>query len=180
MNELEPPQALGDYFDTYVERDVRRMGGVGNLSSFRRFVALCAGRVGRLTNLSALADDVGVSHTTVRQWLTLLERSYIAFMLPPYAADIRKCLVKSPKLYFYDVGLAAYLLGIESAGQVMTHPLRGELFENMVVAEAVKHCHNRGREPRLSFLRDSRGEGCDLFYETERGINAVEPSRAPP
>ena len=171
---LEPRQALGDYFETYVERDVRRMGGVGNLPAFRQFVALCAGRVGRLLNLSALSDDVGVSHTTIRQWLALLERSYVAFLLPPYAANIRKRLVKSPKLYFYDVGLASYLLGIESPAQVTTHPLRGELFENVVVAEALKHCYNRGREPRLSFFRDSRGTECDLFYETGRGINAIE------
>ena len=171
---LEPRQALGDYFETYVERDVRRMGGIGDLSAFRRFVALCAGRVGQILNLSSLSGDAGVSHTTIRGWLTLLERSYIAFLLPPYAANIRKRLVKSPKLYFYDVGLASYLLGIESPGQVATHPLRGSLFENIVVAEAVKHCYNRGREPRLSFFRDSRGLECDLFYETGRGINGIE------
>lgn len=171
---LEPRQALGDYFETYVERDVRRMGGVADLSGFRRFVALCAGRVGRLLNLTSLSDDVGVSHTTIRQWLTLLERSYIVYLLAPYAANIRKRLVKSPKLYFCDVGLAAYLLGIEGPGQVMTHPLRGELFENVMVTEALKHCYNSGREPRLSFFRDSRGTECDLFYETGHGIAAVE------
>ncbi|MCQ3806288.1 MAG: DUF4143 domain-containing protein [Acidimicrobiaceae bacterium] len=171
---LEPRQALGDYFETYVERDVRRMGGVGDLSAFRRFVSLCAGRVGQMLNLASLSGDVGVSHTAIRQWVTLLERSYVAFLLPPFAANIRKRLVKAPKLYFYDVGLASYLLGIESPGQVSTHPLRGSLFENVVVAEAAKHCYNRGREPRLSFFRDSRGLECDLFYETERGINAIE------
>ena len=171
---LEPRQALGDYFETYVERDVRRMGGVGDLSAFRRFVSLCAGRVGQMLNLASLSGDVGVSHPTIRQWVTLLERSYVAFLLPPFAANIRKRLVKAPKLYFYDVGLASYLLGIESPGQVATHPLRGSLFENIVVAEAAKHCYNRGREPRLSFFRDSRGLECDLFYETERGINAIE------
>lgn len=171
---LEPRQALGDYFETYVERDVRRMGGVGDLSAFRRFVALCAGRIGQMLNLTSLSGDVGVSHTTIRQWVILLERSYIAFLLPPFAANIRKRLVKSPKLYFYDVGLASYLLGIESPGQVATHPLRGALFENIVVAEAAKHCCNRGREPRISFFRDSHGLECDLFYETERGINGVE------
>ena len=127
-----------------------------------------------MLNLASLSGDVGVSHTTIRQWVTLLERSYVAFLLPPFAANIRKRLVKAPKLYFYDVGLASYLLGIESPGQVATHPLRGSLFENVVVAEAAKHCYNRGREPRLSFFRDSRGLECDLFYETERGINAIE------
>lgn len=171
---LEPRQALRDYFETYVERDVRRMGGVANLSAFAQFTALCAGRVGQLLSLTSLSDDVGVSRTTIRQWLTLLERSYIVYLLPPFAANIRKRLVKSPKLYFHDVGLASYLLGIESPGQVATHPLRGALFENVVVSEAIKHGYNRGDVPRLSFFRDSRGLECDLFYEKGRGINAIE------
>ena len=171
---LEPRQALGDYFETYVERDVRRMGEIRNLSSFRRFVRLCAGRVGQLVNLSALGSDAGVSHTTVREWLTVLEASYIVFQLPPYHANIRKRLMKSPKLYFYDVGLASYLIGIEHADQIVTHPLRGALFENLVVAEALKHRFNQGRQSNLSFFRDSRGLECDLFYETGRGIGAIE------
>ena len=171
---LEPRQALGDYFETYVERDVRRMGEIRNLSSFRRFVRLCAGRVGQLLNLSALGSDAGVSHTTAREWLTVLEASYIVFQLPPYHANLRKRLVKSPKLYFYDVGLASYLIGIEHADQVVTHPLRGPLFENLVVAETLKYRFNRGLQPNLSFFRDSRGLECDLFYETGRGIGAIE------
>ncbi len=171
---LEPRQSLGDYFETYVERDVRRLGEIRNPSGFRRFVRLCAGRVGHLINLSALGADAGVSHTTARHWLTLLETSYIVFQLPSYFANIRKRLIKAPKLYFYDVGLASYLIGIEDADQVSTHPLRGPLFENMVVAEALKHRFNRGREFNLSFFRDSRGLECDLFYETGRGIHAVE------
>ena len=171
---LEPRQALGDYIETYVERDVRRMGEVRNLSSFRRFVRLCAGRVGQLLNLSALGSDAGVSHTTAREWLTVLEASYIVFQLPPYHANIRKRLVKSPKLYFYDVGLASYLIGIEHAEQIVTHPLRGALFENLVVAEALKYRFNRGRRSNLSFFRDSRGLECDLFYETGHGIGALE------
>ena len=156
---LDPRQALGDYLETYVERDVRRMGEIRNLSSFRRFLRLCAGRVGQLVNLSSLGSDAGVSHTTARQWLTVLETSYIVFQLPPYHANIRKRLVKSPKLYFYDVGLASYLIGIENAEQVITHPLRGPLFENMVVMETLKHRFNRGRESNLSFFRDSQGPG---------------------
>ena len=171
---LDARQALGDYMETYVERDVRRMGEIRNLSSFRRFMRLCAGRVGQLVNLSSIGSDAGVSHTTVRQWLTVLESSYIAFQLQPFHANIRKRLVKSPKLYFYDVGLASYLIGIENAGQVATHPLRGALFENMVVIEALKHRFNRGRESNLSFFRDSRGLECDLLYETVEGINAIE------
>ena len=171
---LEPQQALGDYFETYVERDVRRMGEIRNLSSFRRFVRLCAGRVGQLINLSALGSDAGVSHTTAREWLTVLEASYIVFQLPPYHANIRKRLIKSPKLYFYDVGLASYLIGIEQAGQIATHPLRGALFENLVVAEVLKYRFNQGQRSNLSFFRDSRGLECDLFYETGRGIGAIE------
>ena len=171
---LDPRQALGDYVETYVERDVRRLGEIRNLSGFRLFTRLCAGRVGQLANLSSLGSDAGVSHTTAREWLTVLETSYIIFQLPPYHANIRKRLVKSPKLYFYDVGLASYLIGIENAEQVATHPLRGALFENMVVAEALKHRFNRGRESNLSFFRDSRGLECDLFYETGRGIHAIE------
>lgn len=171
---LEPRQALGDYFETYVERDVRRLGGVRNLSSFRRFVRLCAGRVGQLVNLSSLGSDAGVSHTTAREWLTLLETSYIAFQQPPFHANIGKRLTKSPKLYFYDVGLASYLIGIEQPGQVATHPLRGSLFENVVVAEAIKHRFNRGRQANVSFFRDAGGLECDLLYETGIGTAAIE------
>ena len=171
---LEPHQALGDYFETYVERDVRRLGEIRNLSGFRRFARLCAGRVGQLVNLSSLGSDAGVSHTTAREWLTVLEASYIIFQLPPFHANIRKRLVKSPKFFFYDAGLASYLIGIENKEQVATHPLRGALFENVVVAEALKHRFNRGRRSNLSFFRDSRGLECDVFYETGRGIGAIE------
>ena len=171
---LDPRQALGDYFETYVERDVRRLGEIRNLTSFRLFVRLCAGRVGQLANLSSLGADAGVSHTTARQWLTILETSYIIFQLQPYHANIRKRLVKSPKLYFYDVGLASYLIGIESARQIATHPLRGALFENAVVAEVLKHRFNQGQQPNLSFFRDARGLECDLLYETGHGIGAIE------
>ena len=171
---LEPRQALGDYFETYVERDVRRIGEIRNLPGFRRFVRLCAGRVGQLVNLASLGADTGVSHTTARHWLALLEASYIVFRLPPYYANIRKRLVKSPKLYFYDVGLASYLIGIEHAGQIATHPLRGALFENAVVAETLKYRFNRGRRFNLSFFRDKRGLECDILYETGDGIGAIE------
>ena len=171
---LEPRQALGDYFETYVERDVRRIGEIRNLANFRRFVRLCAGRVGQLTNLSSLGADAGVSHTTASHWLTVLEASYVVFRLPPFHANIRKRLVKSPKIYFYDVGLASHLIGIEHAAQIGTHPLRGPLFENAVVVEALKHRFNRGRRSNLSFFRDSRGLECDLLYENGHGMAAIE------
>ncbi len=171
---LEPRQALGDYFETYVERDVRRLGGVRDLSTFRRFVRLCAGRVGQLVNLSSLGSDVGVKHPTIREWLNILEASYVVFQLPPFHANLGKRLIRSPKLYFHDVGLASYLLGIERAEQVATHPLRGALFENLVVTEAMKHRFNRAQPANLSFLRDSKGLECDLIYETGHGLAAIE------
>ena len=171
---LNPRQALADYFETYVERDVRRLGQIRNLASFQRFVRLCAGRVGQLINLTSLGSDAGVSHTTAREWLTVMETSYIVFQLHPFHTNLRKRLIRSPKLYFYDVGLASYLLGIEHADQVATHPLRGPLFENLVVAEAVKHRFNRGRQFNLSFFRDARGLECDLLYETGQSIAAIE------
>ena len=171
---LDPHQALSDYFETYVERDVTRLGNVRELGTFRTFVRLCAGRIGQLLNLSSLGSDAGVTRPTVRDWLTVLEASYIAFQLNPYHANIRKRMVKSPKLYFYDVGLVSYLLGIQSADQIATHPLRGQLFENAVVVEALKHRFNRGRRDNLSFFRDSNQLECDLFYETGHGIGAIE------
>jgi len=171
---LEPQQALSDYFETYVERDVRRLGEIRNSSNFRRFVRLCAGRVGQLTDLSSLGADAGVSHTTARNWLTLLETSYIVFMLPPFHANIRKRLVKSPKLYFYDIGLASYLIGIERPEQIATHPLRGALFENAVIVETLKYRFNRGQRSNLYFFRDNRGLECDLLFETGHGVSAIE------
>ena len=135
---------------------------------------LCAGRVGRLVNLSSLGSDVGISHTTAREWLGILERSYIVLQLEPYFVNIGKRLIKSPKLYFYDVGLACYLIGIQTAEQLATHPLRGALFENTVVIEALKYRFNRGYRSNLSFFRDARGLECDLFYEMGRSIGAIE------
>lgn len=171
---IEPSQAFADYFETYVERDVRRLSEIRNLSTFQRFVRLCAGRIGRLTDFVALGSDAGVSYATARNWLEVLEASFIAFRLPPFHANIRKRLVKSPKLYFYDVGLAGYLIGIEKAEQIATHPLRGALFENMVVVEALKYRFNLGRRSNLSFFRDRRGLECDLLFETANSIGAIE------
>ena len=130
--------------------------------------------MGQLVNLSSLGSDAGVSHTTAREWLTILEASYIVFQLPPFHANIRKRLTKSPKIYFYDVGLASYLIGIERLEQIATYPLRGALFENLVVMEALKHRFNQGRQSNLSFYRDAGGLECDLFYETGSGIGAIE------
>ncbi len=161
---INPTQALADYFETYVERDLRQISELRNLSAFQRFVRICAGRIGQLLNTQSLGVDVGVSHTTVRQWLSLLEASYVVFLLYPYHGNLAKRLIKSPKLYFYDVGLAAYLLGIENPKQMTTHPLRGNLFENCVVIEALKHRYNKGRTNNLYFYRDSAGHEVDLIY----------------
>lgn len=171
---LDPTTALADYVETYVERDVRRISEIRNLSAFRRFVRLCAGRVGQLLDYTALGADAGVTHTTARGWLSLLEASYILFRLEPFHANVRKRLVRSPKLFFYDVGLAAWLLDIETAGQLRTHPLRGALFENAVVVEALKHRCNAGRRPLVSFFRDRRGLECDLLYRSGDRLLAVE------
>jgi predicted AAA+ superfamily ATPase len=173
-HDLDPTQALGDYFETYVERDLRQISEIRNLGSFERFVRLCAGRIGQLLNLQSLGNDAGVSHTTARHWISVLEASFIAFELRPFHANLSKRLIKSPKLYFYDVGLAAYLLGIETAGQIATHPLKGALFENLVIVEALKHRFNLGRRSNLSFYRDSTGKEVDLIYELGDKTIAVE------
>ena len=171
---LNPTQALADYLVTYVERDAQRIGGIRDLAAFRRFIRLCAGRVGQLVNLSGIGADAGVSQPTARKWLGVLEASDIVFRLPPYHTNIRKRLTKAPKLYFADVGLASYLIGIRSGEQLAVHPLRGPLFENAAICEAVKHSHNHARYAELSFFRTSDGLECDLLYPTPVGLAAVE------
>ncbi|MFZ3207707.1 MAG: ATP-binding protein [Geobacteraceae bacterium] len=162
---LDPTQALGDYFETYVERDIRQLVAIKDLSLFERFVKLCAGRVGQILNLQSLGNDVGISHPTARAWLTLLEASYVVFVLQPWHGNFSKRQIKSPKLYFYDVGLASYLLGLENELHVSRDPLRGNLFENMVVMEALKYRFNKGRRNNLHFYRDSKGNEVDLLVE---------------
>ncbi len=171
---LEPTQALGDYVETYLERDVRQVTEIRNLPEFQRFLALCAGRTGQLLNLTSLGNDAGVSHTTAKSWIGVLEASYILFRLTPYFTNVSKRLIKAPKLYFYDVGLAASLLGIENAAQVRTHPLKGALFENMVVAEALKYRYHRGRRANLHFYRERSGREVDLIYTLADRFAAIE------
>lgn len=153
-----------NYFATYVERDVRNLLKVHDLQLFETFVRLCAGRVGQLLNLTSLGNDAGVSATTAREWIHLLETSFILYRLPPYHSNLGKRLVKTPKVYFVDVGLAAYLNGIEIPEQLATHPLRGALFENLVVSDLMKYRLNRGRDSRLYFYRDSSGMEVDVLY----------------
>lgn len=172
--EISPERVYGDYFETYIERDLRQLVNVKNLSLFQRFVTLCAGRAGQLLNLSNLADDTGISHSTAREWLTVLQASYIVYLLPPFYRNIKKRLVKSPKLYFYDVGLAAWLCGIENTHHVNNHPLRGHFFENTVVLEALKYRYNRGKRDNLNFFRDSSGNEIDLIYNISHNLLPVE------
>jgi uncharacterized protein len=164
-DKLDPTVTLADYFATYVERDLRQLVALRNLDEFRRFVRLAAGRVGQVLNLHSLAADVGISDPTAREWLHLLEAGYVVRTLRPWFANLGKRLVKSPKLYFCDVGLATWLLGITDAAQLATHPLRGHLFENLVVMEFVKHALNQGRPAALHYYRDSSGLEVDLLVE---------------
>ena len=162
---LDPVVTLADYFATYVERDLRQLVELKNLDEFRRFVKLAAGRVGQLLNLHSLAADVGVSDHTAQAWISLLEASYVVRLVRPWFANLGKRLIKAPKLYFCDVGLAAWLIGITDVAQLATHPLRGSLFENLVVMEFVKHALNQGLAPALHFYRDSAGLEVDLLVE---------------
>lgn len=171
---LNPTQALDAYFKTYLERDLRNLSQIHNLSLFLKFVKLCAGRIGQLLNLSNIANDLGVSHTMVRNWLTLLEASYIIFLLEPFNMNINKRLIKSPKLYFYDVGLASYLLGIENTNHLQTHPLRGNLYENLIVAELLKYRMNQVKPNNLTFFRDSKGNEIDLIYQIADQVILIE------
>jgi len=172
--DLDPTQALGDYLATYVERDIRQLLAVKDLGLFEKFVRLTAGRVGQILNLNSLANDVGVSHPTARGWMTLLEASYVVFLLPPWFGNVSKRLIKSPKLYFHDVGLASYLLGLENERQVGRDPLRGNLFENLAVVEALKYRWNRGKRGNLNFYRDSRGNEVDLLVSIGSDLFPVE------
>lgn len=161
---LDPKNLYRDYFSTYVEKDVRQMLNIKDLSQFETFVKLLAGRVGQLVNMASLAGDVGVSSQTLTQWLSVLEASFIVFQLPGYYENFGKRLIKSKKLYFTEVGLATWLLGINSPEQVARDPLFGGLFENMVVIEALKQRFNAGETAELYFIRDSQGLEADLLF----------------
>ena len=171
---VEPTDWLPAYVATYVERDVRQWLEVRDLTLFQRFVRMCAARTGQPLNLTALAADCGVSATTARQWLSVLEASYLVLRLPPYHQNIGKRLVKTPKLYFLDAGLAAWLAGIRAPAQLHTHALRGALFETWVVSEVVKAFAHCGRSTPLFFWHDSTGLEVDLVWETADGLQGAE------
>jgi predicted AAA+ superfamily ATPase len=154
-----------NYINSYLERDVRQIRNVENLSLFQTFVKMCAARIGQLLNLNSLAQDCGVSQATAREWLSVLEASYVVFVLRPYHSNFNKRLTKMPKLYFYDTGVAASLLGIRTEEQLELHYLKGALFENLGVCEALKYRLNHGMQPALFFWRDSTGREIDLLDE---------------
>ena len=171
---IPPTNWYPNYIQTYIERDIRDLTQITQLSTFQVFVKLCAGRIGQLLNLSSLARDCGITHNTARAWLSLLETSYIVVLLRPYYRNFNKRLVKMPKLYFYDTGLASSLLGIQSADQMNSHYLRGELFENFALTEYIKDKANTQSNVEYFFWRDQAGHEVDLFAETGSAISAIE------
>jgi len=172
--ELEPPDWMGSYVATYVERDVRQVMHVGDLVAFQTFLRLCAGRSAQLLNLSALGADAGITHPTARSWVSVLEASFVAFRMPPFHSNLTSRLVKTPKLHFYDSGLLCYLLGIRRPEQLREHPLRGAVFETWVVTEVLKARLHQGIAGGLSFFRDRRGLEVDLLVEQAEALIAVE------
>ncbi len=171
---IEPTRLYADYFKTYVERDVRQLANLRNLKQFESFVRILSGRIGQLLNIDSLSSDAGVSATTAREWLSLLEASYVIHLLRPYHRNFGKRFIKAPKLYFTETGLAAYLLGIRSPDQISTHPLVGNLFENMVVMDMLKSRLNRGLDADMYFIRTSHGVEADLAVENNGKLDLYE------
>ncbi|MDE7166775.1 MAG: ATP-binding protein [Bacteroidaceae bacterium] len=172
--DISPTDYYPFYIQTYVERDVRLMKNIGDLSKFIRFIKLCAGRIGQLLNLSSLANECGVAVSTISTWISVLEASYICYLLKPDYNNYAKRLVKTPKLYFYDTGLACSLLDIRTAEQVSTHFLRGGLFENLVINEFIKSAYHKGEMPDVTFWRDSTGNEVDLLQYVSGKPHAYE------
>ncbi len=171
---LSPRQWFPAYVTAYVERDVRQLLKVQDLEAFQRFVRLCAGRSGQILNLSSLATDCSITHNTAKAWISVLEASYILFQLRPHHVNFSKRLIKSPKLYFYDTGLLCWMLGIQEAGQIATHPSRGSIFETFVVSELVKTRFNRGEHAALHFWRDSNGKEVDVIADVGTKLMPIE------
>lgn len=172
--QLESQLFYSSYVITYLERDVRNLMQIKNLREFERFVSLCANRTGQILNLSSLATDCAVDTKTISSWLSILEASFLIYLMKPYHSNLNKRLIKAPKLYFLDVGVAAYLMGISDVQDVLHHPLRGELFETMVVGEAIKYYHNRGIVPPLSYFRDANGHEIDLMVSRANRVLPIE------
>lgn len=173
-SKIRPQDWYPAYIQTYIERDVRLLKNIADLNLFQKFVRLCAGRIGQLLNLSALGADAGINHNTARSWISLLEASYIVFLLRPHHRNFRKRLVKSPKLYFFDTGLASYLLGIRSASDIVNHHMRGPLFESMIITELLKYRYHRGLEPDGFFWRDKIGHEIDFVIDAGGPLTGIE------
>jgi hypothetical protein len=171
---LAPARFFNGYVQTYVERDVRALINLKDLRRFQQFLTLLAGRVGQLINYTSLANDTGVSSTTIKDWVSVLIASFVLFELPPYHANISKRVVKSPKIYFTDSGLAAHLAGLRTAEQVARDPLRGGLYENLIIADILKQRLNLGQPPDLFFYRDTHGNEVDLVIQKGRSLYPVE------
>ena len=171
---IPPDQYYPSYLDTYVSRDIEEIVNIRNVNLFTTFVKLCAGRIGQVLNLSSLATDAGIDQTTAREWLTLLESSYLAFTLQPYHRNFSKRLIKRPKLYFYDSGVAASLLGIKTKEQLSTHYLRGNLFENLIISDSIKQSYHQGSHPSCYFWRDSHGNEVDLLVDHAGKLDIFE------
>ena len=171
---VDPSQWYANYMQTYIERDVRKLVNVRDLTSFQRFVRLCAGRVGQLLNLSQMGSEAGITHNTAKAWISILEASYVVFQLQPHHRNFNKRLIKTPKLYFYDTGLAAWLMSIRESAQMETHPQRGAMFENWVVSELLKSRFNHGLPANLYFWRDRAGHEVDLLIENSNQLIPVE------
>jgi predicted AAA+ superfamily ATPase len=171
---LEPQDWLSAYYRTYVERDVRDLANIGNPETFQRFVRLCAGRSGQPLNLSSLALDAGISHTTARSWISILQAGFIIHLLPPHFANFSKRIVKTPKLYFLDTGLLCYLLRIREPAELVTHSMKGHIFETFVLAELYKAFAHRGETPPLYFWRDQTGHEVDVVLDTGSRLIPIE------
>lgn len=172
--ELNPTEALSFYVSTYLERDLQSFSHIRDLGAFEKFLKICASQVGQLVNFSQIGADCGVDQKTVKGWLSILEASYVVFLLRPHHRNFRKRMVKAPKLYFYDVGLAAFLLGISSPAHLERHPQRGPLFENLVIAEFLKNRFNNACENNLYFFRDHVGNEVDLVLDYGDELIPVE------
>ncbi len=171
---LNPARWLSDYVTTYVQRDVRQVMNIGDLTTFTQFVRLAAARTATTINLSSLGSDAGVSHNTARSWLSVLETSFLYFRAPAYRTNVRKQETKAPRLHFFDSGLVCNLLGIRSADQLRLHPLRGQIFESWVASEVYKAQAHRGTDVRLFHFRDAKGLEVDLVAEVGGRVVAVE------
>jgi hypothetical protein len=169
-----PSDWYAQYVALYLERDLSQLINVKDMREFEKFLALCAGRTGQLLNLSELGRDAGISHTTARGWLSILEQSFLVFELAPYSKNFQKRIIKSPKLYFYDCGLAAWLMGIRAPDQIATHPLRGALFETMVIGDIIKRATAQGSDSRFSFWNAPSVGEIDLIIEQASAISAIE------